>query len=57
MWGGSTIFQFAFSNHLYVESKANGANEPIYKTETDSQTSKTSLWLPVRKCGWRGGIS
>ena len=32
-----------------MESKANGANEPIYKTETDPQTSKTSLWLPVRR--------
>ena len=25
-------------DHLYVESKKNGPNELIYKTETDSQT-------------------
>ena len=23
-----------------------GANEPIYETETDSQTQRTDLWLP-----------
>ena len=23
-----------------------GTNEPIYKTETDSQTERTDLWLP-----------
>ena len=23
-----------------------GKNEPIYKTETDSQTQRTDLWLP-----------
>ena len=23
-----------------------GTNEPIYKTETDSQTKRTDLWLP-----------
>ena len=32
--------------HLYVESKKNNTNELIYKTETDSQSSKTNLWLP-----------
>ena len=26
-------------------------NKPIYKTETDSQTLKTNLWLPKGK-GW-----
>ena len=27
-------------------------NELIYKTETDSQTQKTNLWLPQRRgCG------
>ena len=34
--------------HLYVESKKN-TNEFIYKTEIDSQTSKTNLLLPKRK--------
>ena len=35
--------------------KKNGTNELIYKAETDSQTSKTNLWLPKGKHG--GGIS
>ena len=26
--------------------KRNNTNEPIYKTETDSQTQRTNLWLP-----------
>ena len=30
-------------------------NELIYKTETDSQTSRTNLWLPGGG-RWRGGI-
>ena len=30
-------------------------NELIYKTETDSQTSKTNLGLP--KWMWKGGIN
>ena len=29
----------------------NDKNELIYKTETDTQTSKTNLWLPKGKCG------
>ena len=32
----------------------NNTNEFIYKTETDSQTQKTNLWLPKGK-GWEGG--
>ena len=32
----------------------NDTNELIYKTETDSQTSKANLWLPKGK-GWGGG--
>ena len=31
--------------------KRNDTNELIYKTETDSQISKTNSWLPKRKCG------
>ena len=34
----------------------NDTNELIYKTETDSQTSKTNLWLPKGE-SWRGGIN
>ena len=29
-------------------------NELIYKTETDSQTRKTKLWLPKGKVGLEG---
>ena len=39
----------------------NDTNELIYKTETDSQTSKTNLWLPKGKAGgginWEAGIN
>ena len=31
--------------------KENGTNEIIYKTEADSQTQKTNLWLPKGKGG------
>ena len=40
--------------HLYVESKKKDTNELIYKTETNSQTQKTNLWLPKGKVGVRG---
>ena len=32
----------------------NDANELIYKTEIDSQISKTNLWLPKGRCGGEG---
>ena len=41
---------------LLVESKKKDTNEVIYKTETDSQTLKTNLWLPKGKCGGEGQI-
>ena len=31
-------------HHLYVESNKNDTNEPIYKTETNSQISKSNVW-------------
>jgi len=31
-------------------------NELIFKTERDSQTQKTNIWLPKGKRGW-GGIN
>ena len=34
-------------------------NEPIYKAETDSQTQKTALWLPMGQGegeGWNGSL-
>ena len=30
----------------YLWNLKYGTNEPIYKTETDSQTWRTDLWLP-----------
>ena len=36
--------------HLYVDSK-NGPNDPIYKTEIESQMQKTNFWLPEGKGG------
>ena len=33
-----------------------GTNEPIYKTETDSQTQRTDLWLPRGKGEGRGVV-
>ena len=44
-----------FSCHLYVEPLKNDTHELIYKTETDSQTSKTNLWLPKGTGGWGAG--
>ena len=37
---------------LTCESKK-GTNEPIYKTEIESQMQKTNLWLPRGKVGRR----
>ena len=41
-----------------MESKKD-TNEFIYKTETDSQTQKTDLWLPkvVGGINWEPGIN
>ena len=38
---------------IYMQNleKKNGTSELIYKTETDSQTFKTNLWLPGGKGG------
>ena len=50
----SDVSQRQISYHLYMRSKKNGTNEFIYKTETDSQISKSNLQLPKRKCGEEG---
>ena len=34
---------------FYMKSKKKDTNELIYKTEIDSQTQKTNLWLPKGK--------
>ena len=36
---------------IYMWNLKYGTSEPIYKTETDSQTQRTDLWLPR---GWAG---
>ena len=37
----------------YMQNLKYDANELIYKTETDSQTQNTSLWLTKGERGWR----
>ena len=34
---------------IYLCNLKYGTNDPIYKTETESQTQKTNLWLPKGK--------
>ena len=41
--------------HLYLKSKKDDTNDFIYRTETDSQTSKTNLWLLKGKGEGGGG--
>ena len=38
----------------YMWNLRNNTNESICKTETDSQTQKTNLWLPKGKRGRQG---
>ena len=38
----------------YTWNLKNNTNESIYKTEADSQTPKTNLWLPKGKGGGEG---
>ena len=40
----------------YMWNLKDDTNEPIYKTETDSQTQRTDLWLPKRRERGRGGL-
>ena len=42
--------------HLYMDLEY-GINEPIYKTETDSQTQRTDLWLPRARMDGKFGVS
>ena len=39
----------------YMRNLKYGTNEPIYKTETDSWTRRTDLWLP-RGTEWEAGV-
>ena len=47
--------QISYDITYMWDLKKNDTNELIYKTEADSQTQKTNLWLPKGKRGWRGG--
>ena len=43
----------------YVWNLKYGTNEPVCKTETDSQTQRTDSWLPRGKreeMGWTGSL-
>ena len=44
---------------IYMQNLSYGTNEPMYKTETDSQTWTTDLWLPggrEEEVGWRWSL-
>ena len=51
-WSKSEKEKYHMISLLYGILKSD-TNELIYKTETDSQTSKTNLWLPKGKGGGR----
>ena len=48
-------------DNTYTWNLKYDTNEPIYETETDSQTQRTDLWLPTGRVGegmeWEFGIS
>ena len=53
----SEVSQTEKDNSTYMRNlkkEKKDTNELIYKTETDSQTQKTILWLPKGKGGWEG---
>ena len=49
-WGESDGDKFHDIPYM-CNLKRNDINELIYKTETDSQTQKTNIWLPKEKGG------
>ena len=51
----SEVRQKQIYNNIYIWDLKNDTNELIYKTEIDSQTQKTNLWLP--KGNMWGGIN
>ena len=56
-WGKSyTGRQISYDINLFVESEKIIQMTFFYKTEIDSQTWKTNLWLPKRKEGDEGLI-
>ena len=40
------------ASHFVAYLKYATANELMYETETDSETSRTDLWLPGAREGW-----
>ena len=51
-WSKSEREREILCDIAYLQNlKRNDINELIYKTETDSQISKTNVWLPNRKHG------
>ena len=58
-WSKSDIERQIPYDITYMWNLKYGTNEPIYKTETDSQTQRTDLWL-VRGggtgVGWIGSL-
>ena len=46
------IYKYVTDEHINdTDELINDSDEFIYKTETDSQTLKTNLWLPKGKGG------
>ena len=52
-WGRSDKHRYHMTWLVCGISKARDTSELIYKTETDSQTQKTNLWLPKGREGGR----
>ena len=48
--------RYYYQRNTYMWNLKYDTNEHIYKTQTDSQTEKTNLWLPHGKAG-EGGIN
>ena len=51
-WGTSDRERQIYDITYMWNLTKNDTNEVVYKTETDSQTSKTNLQLPKGKGGW-----
>ena len=52
LWHGFDPWPWNFHVPLHDQKKTD-KNELIHKTETDSPSSKSNLWLPKGKHGWK----